>query len=206
MKKLAIIALFMLTLSPTLVAGELVEGLSDSYWQDANEFKKVLVVLTDQVNVRALTHEFKAARLPLSERHRALLDSLKARADRNQAGIQKSLDILVNNGMVRAPQSHWLVNMIVCEATKSGAELLANITDVAEVGAAEVILARTLIETEPAEAALLNVEAPLRTIRAPEAWAKGFYGTGTNHLSSGSVGTVGSSRVRSALERQNRSC
>ncbi|MBU1921118.1 S8 family serine peptidase [bacterium] len=176
MKTLALITFLVMLCCPAVPAGELSTEMRDSYWQNPDDYKKVIIVLANQASVEALNRDLLAAKLPLAERHRILLDSLQAHAERTQSAIQNSLEILTNAGLIRNSHPHWLANLIVCETTVAGAELLANIADVAEVGACEKIAVRALVTSEPAEAALLNVEAPLKTIRAPEAWAKGLYG------------------------------
>ena len=177
-KTLTLIAFLGLLCGSTLRAGELSAHMQETYWQQPDEFKKVIIVLAQQSNTEALNRSLIAERVPLAERHRTLADSLVAVYARTQVAIQNSLDILANAGMIRNVHRHWLANLIVCETTKAGAELIANIADVAEVGACERLFARTTIESAPAEAKLLNVEASLKTIRAPEAWIEGFTGEG----------------------------
>jgi serine protease AprX len=177
MKFLSIIALLFIFVG-SAGSGTVSAELLESYWQSPDEYKTVIIVLDDQVNIPAINRELESSKLPLAARHRSLIESLKQKAEQSQAAFQKSIGILTNAGMVRDVRSHWLANLLVCETTKSGAELIANISGVSEVGAAEEITSRKEIESEPADAKLLNVESSLKTIRASEAWSNGMYGSG----------------------------
>ena len=180
------ILLVLLLGSAAARAGTISPGL-ETMLQDLgeNEFIKVLVVLDHQADIAALDRNLRGAKSALPQRHRLVVESLRAAADASQAGLLAELAAKTNSGQVLGFVPHWLINSVVVTATSAAVREIAARTDVARI---EPDLAVTLISPVPgtkslpatAEPGGIGIASGVRAVGAPRVWSElGIDGTGT---------------------------
>jgi subtilisin family serine protease len=115
-------------------AGALSPGLAD-YISNLGESDqvKVLVVLSDQADVKALDRELHDRAAPLAERHGQVVTALQRAAARTQAPLLADLDRFRTKGEVSGWTSHWLVNAVVLKGTVGAIKQLAQREDVERI-------------------------------------------------------------------------
>ena len=109
---------------------------------------KVLVVLSDQADVAALSRQLHDARVSRQERNQAVLGALAAAADRSQGALLDHLALGQRGGAIRGYTPHWLINAVVVVGTVDAVRELALRGDVAVI---EPDLQVELIEPVPSE-------------------------------------------------------
>lgn len=161
-------------------AGTITPGLSAAFTQAGEQEKlPVLISLEQQVDLAGV-HErwFRGLETPLAERHDRLRDTLQAASRLANDAVRASFTILERNGMVSDVKPLWLSNMLMANATRAGAELIANFESVSEVGLDEQIRLLEPTEISSSESKLLATESALKSMRAPEAWSGDVTGLG----------------------------
>lgn len=161
-------------------AGTITPGLSAAFAQTGEqEMLPVIISLSVQVDLKGV-HErwFQNLETPLAERHDRLRDTLVAASQLAQDAVRASFTILERNGMVSDVQPLWIANLLTADATRAGAELIANFETVMEVGLDEEIRLLEPAAISRSEPKLLSTESALKTMRAPEAWARDVTGQG----------------------------
>ncbi len=182
MKKL-LLPLFLLLLAGSAVAGSLSPGLQAQLdGLKADQPVKVLVVLKDQVDVRALDSQLHAAKAPLVERHRVVVGALQDKAATTQASLLRDLDAGKAAGGVLGYTPHWLVNAVVVKATKATVLALAARPDVERIEA-DLVVEPILPVTPPREKNLgdkgIGITPGLQAIQADRVWHElGIDGSG----------------------------
>ncbi len=157
-------------------AGTLTPGLSEYYdTHSAGESAPAIIVLASQLNSGAYESYLRSYGLPPSEIHARLLDSLKTAAEGTQPPVSRSLDILEGQGLARNVKSFWLVNAFAADVTRAGAELLANMSEVAAVGLDESLTMHGAVQTVSSGG---PTQDPFERTGIREAWAYGLAGTG----------------------------
>ena len=169
-------------------AGGLAPGL-ERRLADAgpDEPVRVLVVLGEQVDLPALARELRAGKARAPERHRRVVEALRAAADRSQGPLRAALGADKTAGRVLGWTPHWLLNAVVVTATPDAVRALAARPDVARV---EADLVAELIEPVPTgkagavktpgpDKAGLGMTPGVRAVNAARVWRElGIDGTG----------------------------
>jgi len=168
---------FLLIACTVAAAGVITPGLLDAYnSRSASEAVPVLILLSDRVSAPDLAEACQRQGLALPEIHAQIMDSLQASASL-QSAVMRSIEILQSTGMASDVRPFWITNMIAARLTKPGAELVANMNEVAEVGLDETITIRNAELSRTSESPPRESQAMLRTgIR--DVWERGFHGEG----------------------------
>ncbi|MEZ7172848.1 S8 family serine peptidase [Sporosarcina sp. OR05] len=111
----------------------------------------------------------------------AVVSELKATSLETQEDVKEFLEKQMEEGFVKEITPYYIVNGIAVTATKEVAEKVASFSEVAKVLPNET---RQLFTTKSANATaptsgIANVEWNVERVKAPQAWAMGFDGTGT---------------------------
>jgi subtilisin family serine protease len=100
-----------------LQAAELESDLENQLHQAAAkgnlERFSVIVELYSPRDLRALDEELHKRRAPLAERHREVIEALRANAEETQGPVLKRLDEWKRNGDVAGHTAYWIGNLIV---------------------------------------------------------------------------------------------
>lgn len=156
-----------------------------------SNYNEAIVVLNDDPGESDRIIKRTASR-GMAERHKQLIEFLRAQAEIKQAPLRGILDSLVAAGSVRRYLPLFVVNAILVEAEDDALRQLADLPGVAGVERAALI---TLILDEPAADTLYHHERTtaggLVRIRATDVWAMGITGAGilVSHMDSGVNGT-----------------
>jgi len=184
MKKVLVLALLSLVLTALpAAAGVVSPGLERQMASLAdNDEITVLVVMTDQVDVRSLDWELHDAKTPRARRHAVVVDALQSAAKSSQAGLLADLSAKSAAGLVRAYRPYWLINGVRVATTVAGARELAARPDVDVV---EADLQVELIEPVPSNkhvdksAAGIGITPGVVAVGARRVWDElGIDGTG----------------------------
>jgi bacillopeptidase F len=146
------------------------------------EKHSMIVHLADAVDVVALDNELYHQKVTRATRHRIVVESLRAAADRSQGTVREFLDELVEAGEVDGYTAYWIVNCFVFYGTGNAAALLAEREDVAYL---EMNFRPELIEPIRANRDQLDDDEDtpppgIVAVRAPEVWYElGIQGEGT---------------------------
>lgn len=156
-------------------------GLADAFSRVGEQEKlPLMVVLAPQVDLDGVHDRFFRGReVPLAETYGVYRDTLAAASHQAFQSIQSSLDILERNGMIANVQPLWIGNLFTVNATRAGAELIANFETVLDVGLDEMISLLEPVETHSAAGEMLATESALNDMNAPAAWATGALGDGS---------------------------
>ncbi|UCD76842.1 MAG: S8 family serine peptidase [Phycisphaerales bacterium] len=162
------------------IDGGLSQILAD---QREDQVASILVYLTDQADVEAITLQMDAIRADRQLRHSTVVNALHATAAESQAGLLDYLDQLAADGLVVDYESFWVANLVRVDAMPSAVELIAARDDVATVYFNYGIESIKPVETktgksDPGAAGGRAVEVGVEAVRAPEVWAIGFTGEG----------------------------
>lgn len=145
---------------------------------------KVLVVMSDQADIRALDYELHDAKATLAARHSTVLNTLQNQAKRSQTSLLTELEASKATGGVEGFSSHWIINAVVVKATVSKVRELAARPDVERVEADLVIeLIEPVSVHKPTgpnkDTRGIGLTPGLEAINAPRVWRElGIDGTG----------------------------
>jgi bacillopeptidase F len=178
MKFLAILLVSLLLLSSISAAGTITTGLAERFDRANGEALPVLITLENRLNAASMQDQLLDSKLSLSGVHAPLMDSLRARASESQGSVLRSLEILKSTGLAKDAHTFWIANMIATQLTRAGAELIANMAEVREVGLDEEVVLSAAVSAAPAETPS-GIQSNLEAIKAPDAWSLGF--RGENH-------------------------
>jgi subtilisin family serine protease len=143
----------------------------------------VLVYVRGAVDIAALSRALDQMRASNAERHQIVVTTLQATAESTQPALREHLSRLQRAGRVKDFQPYWIANCIRVDATVAEIKELANHPDVDTIYfnyPIELIEPEFEGPVEPFE----TIDGPrgpttgLQAIRAPEAWALGYDGTG----------------------------
>jgi len=182
-----IISLLLLSISlfgfsqTATITNRLVRQLDQS---SSNDFIKVNVVFTQQVDHIKLNSQFKNNNTPLSERAKVVIRESMQQADFSQKPILSFLKSYPTS--VKNSRSFWIINMMEIEATKSIILQLANNPTI------DYIEEFNHFEGKPVEINKIKAsnaksvggnEPGLAAINAPALWNMGYSGKGRRYFS-----------------------
>ena len=177
MKKMHLIAVFLLFAVTLAHAGQLTPGLIKAFeGKPESETLPVLIVLSDHIDAVAMGNRLEKVGFALSEVHQIVMDTLKTKAARTQPYLINSIKILEASGIAKNVQTFWITNLVAAEMTRAAAELLITREDVEEIGLDFEITLRNASALQPAGPKTNPIETGLTRIHAPEVWALGFHG------------------------------
>ncbi|MBD3233559.1 MAG: S8 family serine peptidase [candidate division Zixibacteria bacterium] len=181
MKKLSILLAFAILLTAVnSQAGEIDSGLENILNSTpADQTVSVLVYLTDQVDLSAITDQMDARKATLKERHEVVVRSLQDIALNSQGAIIDYLENMRSSGKIEDFHTYWVANCIRVDATKNEIGKIAARPDVEKVYfnyEIELIEPAEVGETDSGGSR--SVEIGLEAVRAPEVWELGFDGAG----------------------------
>jgi subtilisin family serine protease len=162
-------------------AGEIDSGL-DRVLENASPDQEisVLVFLSDQEDLEAITDQMDNLNATLKLRHETVVRALQDKATATQGNIAAHLSGLESDGRIKDFDAFWVTNAIRVDATPAVIKELAERQDV------EKIYYNYEIELiEPVEVrgddgggTIAAVETGVQAVRAPEVWAMGITGAG----------------------------
>jgi subtilisin family serine protease len=130
---------------------------------------KVIVILTDQVDVRSLGGRDRA------EKQRNVAAALRAKAESTQGGLRALLKLRQGAGHVGSFMPLWIINAIALQADRSVIDEVSRLPEVQRIVPDAIIQA----PTPPANAATTSTpEANISLINALALWDLGFQGQG----------------------------
>ncbi|HPF69039.1 MAG TPA: S8 family serine peptidase [Candidatus Krumholzibacteria bacterium] len=184
MRLIAAALLLLLLAAVPASGGELAPGLERQLagWP-ADQPLRVLVVMRDQADIRALDRDLHAAKAPAAVRHRQVIEALRASAGRGQAALVADLAAAKASGGVLGATPHWLLSSVVVTATPDAVRALALRPDVARVEADLVVELIAPLPSDkiadPAKDAGVGLVPGVEAVGAPRVWRElGIDGTG----------------------------
>ena len=144
----------------------------------ADETISSLIVLKDQVDLKAIETQLRASGADRSERHATVVGALQEKARTAQAGLRRHLDELQQAGRIEGYASFWLVNMLRVDAPPDEIIRLAQREDVERAYGNCAVEPIAPVETRDSPSPTRGPEAGLVAINAPQVWDMGFTGTG----------------------------
>ncbi|MCP3869984.1 MAG: S8 family serine peptidase [Gammaproteobacteria bacterium] len=104
-----------------------------------DEIVKVLVVMSDQADIRALNWELHDSKASMELRHHTVMETLRNQAKRSQGELLDSLEANKAAGGILGYTPHWIVNAVVVAGTVDAIRELAARPDVERVEADLVV-------------------------------------------------------------------
>jgi len=154
----------------------------DSSASASSEFVQAEVVVAGGLSASDLTREFDSLRLGVNERRSFGVHRLREAASATQARVLAFLSHLVQSGMARGVQSHWLTNTITVDLMVSAVNSTALHPDVLAVIPRSELTRSSPMVSQRAPAAMAKpatgVEPNLQLIGADSAWKMGYTGKG----------------------------
>ncbi len=179
-----ILLLLILVVASSAFAGEFSPGLERmTEGMKSDKLVTVLIVMSEQSDIKSLDAELRASKAKLSTRHREVIESLQKTANRSQGPLKAAIIQEMDNGSVVGFEQYWLVNSFLVRGTVPAIRRLAARADV------DVVEPEMVIENiEPMASTTSGVPASiikdgytegLIAIRAPQVLAEfGIDGTG----------------------------
>jgi bacillopeptidase F len=158
------------------ISSELQERLN----QDLDEYHRIRIEFTENVDCYALNHQFKQERLRVDERAKTITRQLQDRAELSQKEVVELLERRFSDASKNV-KSFWIVNIIVLEAKVKVIEALAQMPQVALIDIEEstIIPHDEIIRSEiQSQRSPNGIEPGLEAINAPAMWALGYTGRG----------------------------
>ena len=107
-------------------AGTLAPALEDQLrGLDEDDLIKVLVVLQHQADIPTLDRNLHNAKTALPQRHRQVVETLRAASAGSQTDLLADLSAKSSTGHVIGFVSHWLINAVVVTGTPAAVRDLA---------------------------------------------------------------------------------
>ena len=152
--------------------------LADAMLMHPDQKQRVVILLSDQVDIASLEESFYAQKSTLEERTYTVITLLKAKAEATQPVI---LDYLMHNNEVNQSSVTplWITNMIVAEVSPS---VLVELSWREEIGALDIDNDiqnepfRVEPDGDPHDRSVGGHEKGLDAINAPAMWAFGYTG------------------------------
>ncbi|MHC4082738.1 MAG: S8 family serine peptidase, partial [Planctomycetota bacterium] len=128
----------------------------------------------------AVSAQLDGQRAKMRTRHETVVRSLQDKAAATQGALLEHLKTLQAAGRIERAEAFWIANVVRVDAPPAEISLIAQRDDVARVYLNYEIERIEPTATWPAGAggAALAVEPGIAAVRAPEAWALGYDGTG----------------------------
>lgn len=180
MKKLLLLFCFLTTLECAYSQHAFLEQGVINKLASANEndLIPIFIMLEDAVDINALESDFKTKQVPVTDRARIVMQTLKSKANATQAEV---VEFIENANL---PYAHierfWISNTIALEASPALINELASTVSIARI---ELNTPQfSLIQPEKGDAHYQKsdggTESGLVAIGAPEMWAMGYTGQG----------------------------
>ena len=130
-------ATLLLLLTPALAFSAAADGKLDNGIEDNNEFVPIFVRAEAQLLPGLGDYERFCQEQPATVSRRQLrkrvIQTLRQKADRSFATMQKQVEQLIAAGQVRKLQRYWIVNGFACEATAAASKALSELESVSFV-------------------------------------------------------------------------
>ncbi len=145
-----------------------------------SDFTQLIILLDDQVDVRAMDRSLRLRRAGKDERHRLVVTALQEMSERSQSDLRADLSERSSQGEVLDVRPMWIVNMIVAKATKRAIQSLSMREDIRMIYEDGPLILDTPVEESDAPTASPGSAEPgLRAINAHKLWELGYHGEGS---------------------------
>ena len=180
MKKLLLVFCFLATLPYAYSQHAFLEQGVINKLASANEndLIPIFIILEDAVDINALESDFKKKQVPVTDRARIVMQTLKAKANATQPAV---LEFIENSNLAHANiQPFWISNTIALEACPDLINDLASNEAIAriELNTPQYGLIQPIKGDAHSEKSVGGTELGLVAIGAPEMWAMGYTGHG----------------------------
>jgi bacillopeptidase F len=140
----------------------------------------VLVFLSDQTDLAAITDQMDERNATLALRHETVVRALQEKAASTQGDITAHLSGLKSEGRVDDFEAFWVTNAIRVDATAEEIERLAERSDVARIyyNYEIELIDPVEVRNDGGGGTITTVETGVQAVRAPEVWAMGITGEG----------------------------
>jgi len=157
---------------------DIIPGYDEGLDEGANnEIISVLVYLTDQVDLDAISTQMSKQRASLRDRHETVVVALQETAAATQPPLVEYLTELQNQGLVKDFKCFWISNIIRVDADQNVIDEIAKRDDVQHIYLNYEIETIKPLEAEE-EPIGRDPENGVQAVRAPEVWAMGYTGEG----------------------------
>ncbi len=153
------------------------------------EYTRVLILLSDRVDIESLDRELYRINAPLDYRAQTVVTTLRNKAEQTQGALLNYLDSEKKNGKVKQIISYWITNLVFIEATS---DVLHNLTKRDDIELLDLDAIIELDKPMQDEYTLNNTgtetaETGLKVIKADVLWRLGFTGAGRTvmHIDTG---------------------
>lgn len=144
--------------------------------QKGDKMIKVNIILKSEININNLRNDVKNIDDAKAQRQ-AVVNELKSLSEQSQSDILSLLKVGEASGDVKNIKTHWLSNMITCEASKSYIYLLSERADVKIIG--HDALQYLLWNEKATNAEPQRGLAPhIKHVYADKVWESGYTGKG----------------------------
>ena len=144
--------------------------------QKGDKMIKVNIILKSEININNLRNDVKNIDDAKAQRQ-AVVNELKSLSEQSQSDILSLLKVGEASGDVKNIKTHWLSNMITCEASKSYIYLLSERADVKIIG--HDTLQYLLWNEKATNAEPQRGLAPhIKHVYADKVWESGYTGKG----------------------------
>ncbi len=140
MIKLITLGFLVMLVAGIAQAGFITPGLEGQLsGMQSDDVIKVLVVMDQQADIRALDWDLHDSKADLSVRHQMVLEILQGQARNSQSDLLAELESSKAGGAILGYTSHWIVNSVVVTGTVDAIRTLAARSDVERVEADLVV-------------------------------------------------------------------
>ena len=153
------------------------------------EYTRVLILLSDRVDIESLDRELYRINAPLDYRAQTVVTTLRNKAEQTQGALLNYLDSEKKNGKVKQIISYWITNLVFIEATS---DVLHNLTKRDDIELLDLDAIIELDKPMQDEYTMSNTgsesaETGLKVIKADVLWRLGFTGAGRTvmHIDTG---------------------
>ncbi|MFT5020076.1 MAG: subtilisin family serine protease [Polaribacter sp.] len=147
---------------------------------NSDDFHRVRIEFTENVDCYALNHDFKQNRVTVDQRAKTVINQLQNQAEVSQQEVLSLISTKFSDE-VRNLQKFWIVNMLVLEAKSEVIAALAELRQVSLIDIEEstMIPHDEIIRSEGQhQRSPGGIESGLTAINAPAMWALGYTGRG----------------------------
>ena len=153
------------------------------------EYTRVLILLSDRVDIESLDRELYRINAPLDYRAQTVVTTLRNKAQQTQGALLNYLESEKKNGKVKEIISYWITNLVFIEATS---DVLHNLTKRDDIELLDLDAIVELDKPMQDEYTMSNTgsesaETGLKVIKADVLWRLGFTGAGRTvmHIDTG---------------------
>ncbi len=162
------------------LAGEISLSLEKQLQTSASDSDvEVLVMFSEQADIRSLDEQLKTERATLAERNKRVVTALKETASKTKDEASVYFEQLKSQGYITDYKLMWLANMAIVTATPNGVYAMTENNDIGEITLSYEIENIQPVDVPSEDIPLTaSIEPGLEAINAPAAWAAGFTGAG----------------------------